>query len=81
MRGSRWPSLRRRCRCRRRRAGGACNCLSGQYDYQLELVAQDHESFASLVREKIRSLPGVKDIYTSFTLKEVKAGGALPLQP
>jgi hypothetical protein len=31
------------------------------------------------VREKVRSLPGVKDIYTSFTLKEVKAGGALPV--
>jgi DNA-binding Lrp family transcriptional regulator len=57
----------------------ACQNLSGQYDYQLELVAADHEAFARLVREKIRSLPGVKDIYTSFTLKEVKTGGALPV--
>ena len=59
----------------------ACQNLSGQYDYQLELVAQDHEAFAKLVREKLRSLPGVKDIYTSFTLKEVKLGAALPVQP
>ncbi|MDP1900406.1 MAG: Lrp/AsnC family transcriptional regulator [Rubrivivax sp.] len=58
----------------------ACQNLSGQYDYQLELVAPDHESFAQVVREKIRSLPGVKDIYTSFTLKEVKTAGALPVQ-
>jgi DNA-binding Lrp family transcriptional regulator len=57
----------------------ACQNLSGQYDYQLELVAADNEAFAKLVREKIRSLPGVKDIYTSFTLKEIKSGGALPL--
>jgi DNA-binding Lrp family transcriptional regulator len=57
----------------------ACQNLSGQYDYQVELVAADHEAFARLVREKIRSLPGVKDISTSFTLKEVKAGGALPV--
>jgi DNA-binding Lrp family transcriptional regulator len=57
----------------------ACQNLSGQYDYQIELVAADHEAFARLVREKIRSLPGVKDISTSFTLKEVKAGGALPV--
>jgi DNA-binding Lrp family transcriptional regulator len=56
-----------------------CQNLSGQYDYQIELVAADHEAFARLVREKIRSLPGVKDISTSFTLKEVKAGGALPV--
>lgn len=59
----------------------ACQNLSGQYDYQLELVAADHEAFARLVREKVRSLPGVKDISTSFTLKEVKAGGALPVPP
>jgi DNA-binding Lrp family transcriptional regulator len=59
----------------------ACQNLSGQYDYQLELVAQDHEAFARLVREKIRSLPGVKDIYTSFTLREIKAGGVLPALP
>lgn len=57
----------------------ACQNLSGQYDYQLELVAADHEAFARLVREKIRTLPGVKDISTSFTLKEVKAGGGLPV--
>jgi DNA-binding Lrp family transcriptional regulator len=58
----------------------ACQNLSGQYDYQLELVAADHEAFARLVREKIRSLPGVKDIYTSFTLKEVKTAAALPVE-
>jgi Lrp/AsnC family leucine-responsive transcriptional regulator len=57
----------------------ACQNLSGQVDYQVELVAADHEAFARLVREKIRTLPGVKDISTSFTLKEVKAGGALPV--
>jgi DNA-binding Lrp family transcriptional regulator len=57
----------------------ACQNLSGMYDYQLEVVARDHESFAKLVREKIRSLPGVKDIYTSFTLREIKSGGALPV--
>lgn len=57
----------------------ACHNLSGVHDYQLELIAADHEAFARLVREKIRSLPGVKDIYTSFTLRELKAGGSLPL--
>jgi hypothetical protein len=36
-------------------------------------------AFARLVREKIRSLPGVKDIRTSFTLMEVEGGGALPV--
>jgi DNA-binding Lrp family transcriptional regulator len=58
----------------------ACQNLSGQFDYQLEVVAEDHEAFARLVREKIRMLPGVKEIYTCFTLGEVKSGGALPLR-
>ena len=58
----------------------ACWNLSGQYDYQLEVVAADHDAFARLVREKIRSLPGVKDISTSFTLEEVKGGDTLPVQ-
>lgn len=57
----------------------ACQNLSGQYDYQLELVDADHEAFAKLVREKIRQLPGVKEIHTSFTLKNIKSGGALPV--
>jgi DNA-binding Lrp family transcriptional regulator len=58
----------------------ACQNLSGQYDYQLEIVAEDHEAFARLVRETVRMLPGVKDIYTCFTLKDVKSGGALPIR-
>ena len=57
----------------------ACHNLSGVHDYQLELIAADQEAVARLVREKIRSLPGVKDIYTSFTLRELKATGPLPL--
>ena len=57
----------------------ACQNLSGLYDYQLEVVAEDHENFAKLVRERIRSLPGVKDINTNFTLKEIKTSGALSL--
>jgi len=57
----------------------ACHNLSGVHDYQLEVIAADHESFARLVREKLRSLPGVKDIYTSFTLRELKSAGSIPL--
>lgn len=58
----------------------SCQNLSGQHDYQLELVAADHDAFALLVREKIRALPGVKDILTSVTLREIKSAAGLPLQ-
>lgn len=56
----------------------SCQNLSGGYDYQIELVATDHDAFAKLVRE-IRAFPGVAGVYTSFTLQEIKVGGALPI--
>lgn len=59
----------------------SCQNLSGQYDYQLELVSRDNDSFAKLVREVIRELPGVRDLHTSFILKELKAFVALPVPP
>jgi len=57
----------------------ACHNLSGRYDYLIEAIAPDLESFSQLVRVKIRSLPGVKEISTSFSLKEVKHAGTLPV--
>ena len=57
----------------------SCHNLSGRYDYLIEAIAPDLEAFSQLVRVKIRSLPGVKEISTSFSLKEVKRGGILPV--
>ena len=57
----------------------SCHNLSGRYDYQLELVAPDLGFFAEFVRTRIRSLPGVREISTSFSLKEVKRTVALPV--
>ncbi|MEW6292544.1 MAG: Lrp/AsnC family transcriptional regulator [Pseudomonadota bacterium] len=49
----------------------SCHNLTGRYDYQLEATAEDMDSFARFVREKVRSLPAVREIYTSFSLKEI----------
>lgn len=57
----------------------SCHNLSGRYDYQLEVVGVDLESFAEFVRTHIRALPGVREISTSFSLKEVKGSNALPI--
>ena len=56
----------------------ACHNLSGHFDYLIEAIAPDLEAFSRLVRDKIRCLPGVKEIATSFSLKEVKAPGNIP---
>lgn len=52
-----------------------CHNLSDRYDYQLEVVGADLESFSELVRTQIRALPGVREISTSFSLMEIKRGG------
>ena len=57
----------------------ACHNLSGHYDYLIEAIATDLEAFSELVRNKIRSLPGVREISTSFSLKDVKPSGNLPV--
>ena len=57
----------------------SCHNLSGRYDYQLEVVAQDLERFSEFVRSVVRNLPGVREISTSVSLKEVKRTTALPL--
>lgn len=58
----------------------ACHNLSGRFDYQLEVVGHDLEEFADYVRTRIRGLPGVREISTSFSLKEVKRSIELPVE-
>ena len=58
----------------------ACYNLSGRYDYMLEVIETDLKSISNLVRTRIRALPGVKEISTTFSLKEIKRTDALPVQ-
>ena len=57
----------------------ACHYISGTGTFELQVVARDLESFSQFAREGLLNLPNVKDMHTSFSLGEVKAGGALPL--
>lgn len=57
----------------------SCHNLSGRYDYQLEVIGVDLETFAEFVRTHIRALPGVREISTSFSLKEIKRVIAIPI--
>ena len=59
----------------------SCHYISGTGTFELEVVARDLNAFSTFAREVLINLPNVKDIHTSFSLGEVKAGGALPLRP
>ena len=56
----------------------SCHYISGTGTFELQVVAPDLEQFSRFSREVLLHLPNVKDMHTSFSLGEVKAGGALP---
>ena len=58
----------------------ACHYISGTGTFELQVVARDLDSFSQFSRTVLLNLPNVKDMHTSFSLGEVKAGGALPLE-
>ena len=57
----------------------ACHNVSGAYDYLLQVLARDLKTFGDFSRTVIRSLPGVKEMNSSFSLREVKRGGGVPV--
>ena len=58
----------------------ACHYISGSGTFELQVVTKDLNHFSNFARDVLLNLPNVKDLHTSFSLGEVKAGGALPLQ-
>jgi DNA-binding Lrp family transcriptional regulator len=57
----------------------ACHYISGSGTFELQVMATDLDAFSRFALESLLNLPHVKDLHTSFSLGEVKAGGALPL--
>ena len=57
----------------------ACHYISGTGTFELQVVSKDLNTFSEFARNVLINLPYVKDLHTSFSLGEVKAGGALPL--
>ena len=57
----------------------ACHYISGTGTFELQVMATDLDAFSRFSINTLLKLPNVKDLHTSFSLGEVKAGGALPL--
>jgi DNA-binding Lrp family transcriptional regulator len=57
----------------------SCHRISGRYDYQLMALAEDLEAYGLFAEGCINALPSVKEVYTSFVMREVKAPGSVPL--
>ena len=57
----------------------SCHYISGAGTFELQVMTTDLDAFSKFSLEVLFNLPNVKDLHTSFSLGEVKAGGALPL--
>jgi len=57
----------------------ACHYISGAGTFELHVMATDLDAFSRWAMQTLFKLPNVKDLHTSFSLGEVKAGGSLPL--
>ena len=65
-----------------RRVRKSCRCgsdIEGAGTFELPVIVTDLDAYSQLSIKMPLNLPNVKDIHTSFSLGEVKAGAALPL--
>jgi DNA-binding Lrp family transcriptional regulator len=57
----------------------ACHYISGAGTFELQVMCTDLDAYSRWTMDTLFKLPNVKDIHTSFSIGEVKTGGALPL--
>ncbi len=57
----------------------ACHYVSGDCTFELQVMCTDLDAYSRWTMATLFKLPYVKNLHTSFSLGEVKAGAALPL--
>ncbi|WP_405996811.1 Lrp/AsnC family transcriptional regulator [Streptomyces sp. NBC_00829] len=57
-----------------------CYLMAGDGDYLLKIAVGSLEEYEVLVRSKIRSIPAVSSIHTSFAYATIKERSPLPVQ-
>lgn len=57
----------------------ACHNVSGKYDYMLQVIVSDMNAFHELAMHKIRPLGNIKEMYSGFSLKEIKRSTRVPV--
>lgn len=58
----------------------SCYAISGEADFLLEIVVADLNQYSEFVLKRLRRIPGVKDLHSSFLLETMKVRTSLPLQ-
>lgn len=51
----------------------ACHNTTGQHDYLLQILAQDFDTYSEFVLNRLRTLPSVKEILSTLSMRELKS--------
>jgi Lrp/AsnC family leucine-responsive transcriptional regulator len=57
-----------------------CHHLTGEFDYLLKVVVENHRQLEHFLVDELTPAPGVDKIRTSIVLSDVKSSTVLPLQ-
>jgi Lrp/AsnC family transcriptional regulator, leucine-responsive regulatory protein len=57
----------------------SCYIVSGSYDAILHVAATDSRAYSEIVFNRLRRIPGVKDVRSSFVMRAIKESPSLPL--
>ena len=57
----------------------ACNMVSGEVDYLLEVVVPDLDHYRSFLLSKLLELSIVREVRSNIAIQTLKAGAMLPL--
>ncbi|WP_179999864.1 Lrp/AsnC family transcriptional regulator [Acinetobacter sp. YH12239] len=57
----------------------ACYSIGGDADFLLQVVSRDLDTYADFAMKTIRRLPGIKEMQSMFTLKEIKTFKGFPV--
>ncbi len=52
----------------------SCHIVSGGYDALLHVAAADSAAYSEIVFNRLRRIPGVKDVRSSFVMRTIKDG-------
>ncbi|EBX5888764.1 Lrp/AsnC family transcriptional regulator [Salmonella enterica subsp. enterica] len=58
----------------------SCYNISGRYDYILHLVVKDMNDFHNVSMIQTRTIGNVKEMNTSFSIREIKSYKGLPIK-
>ena len=57
----------------------ACYSVAGDADFLLQVVSSDLDSYADFAMNVVRRLPRIKEMQTTFVLKEIKPFAGFPV--